>query len=121
MRYNFPMLLWLSTSIAVFITAELLPGFEVKGIKGAAIAAAILGLLQWLFGGVLFALVGIGTLGLGFLLAPLTNWVVTTVLLIVADKASTNLKIKDIPTALIGALVITALASGIGYVGGLLT
>jgi len=111
---------WLSTSVAVFIAAEALPGFEVKGVTGALIVAAILGLLQWLFGWLLFGIIGIGTLGIGFILAPLTSWVVTTVLLVATDKLSGQLTIKDFPTALVGAVVITVLATGMRFVGGLL-
>ena len=36
---------WLVLSLAVFVTAEVLPGFKVKGVKGTLAVAAVLGLV----------------------------------------------------------------------------
>jgi len=102
---------WLVHSAAVFATAELLPGFTVKGFKGAMVAAAILGLLQALLGKLLFIVLGLGTLGLGFVLAIMTRLAVTTILLVLTDKLSASLDIKGWKTAFIGALAITALSN----------
>ena len=41
-------------------------------------------------------------------------------LLVLADKLSTNLTIKDVPTTAIGAVMITVLGFGVRFVGGLL-
>lgn len=106
----------LSTAIAIYATAELLPGFEVKGTWGPLIAAGILGLLQFFLAGLLFALLAIGTLGIGLILFPLTKLVVTTLLLMLADKMLTSLKIDSFGVAIIGALMITVLGSGIQFV-----
>ncbi|MGD8860473.1 MAG: phage holin family protein [Myxococcales bacterium] len=109
---------WLVSSAAIWITAEVLPGFTVKGFKGALIVSAVLGLLQALLGWVLFVAIGIGTLGLGFLLGFVTRLVVMALLLVLTDKLASSLKIRDFTTALLGALVITLLTSAARYVLG---
>lgn len=105
------LLAWLINTIAVFVTAELLPGFTVKGLKGAIITAAILGLLQALFGKLLYGIIGIGTLGIGFALGMLTKLVVMSILLVVTDKLADSLKIKSFGTAVVGAVIITVLST----------
>jgi putative membrane protein len=53
---------------------------------------------------------GIATLGIGFLLAFLTRWLVMALLLKFTDALSSNFKIKNFATAIVGALLM----SGIG-------
>lgn len=102
---------WLISSAAIWLTAELLPGFSVKGFKGALIVALILGLLDALLGWLLFVVIGIGTLGVGFLLGFATRWLVMALLLVVTDKLSESLKIRSFGMAFVGAIVIATLTS----------
>ncbi|MDH5672600.1 MAG: phage holin family protein [Myxococcales bacterium] len=102
---------WLMHSAAVWVTAELLPGFSVKGFKGAMITAAVLGLLQVVLGWVLTLVIGIGSLGLGFVFMFATRWLVTAILLVLTDKLSESLKIRNFSTALVGAIVISVLTT----------
>jgi putative membrane protein len=102
---------WLISSAAIWLTAELLPGFSVKGFKGALLVALILGLLDALVGWFLFVVIGLGTLGIGFLLAFATRWLVMAILLVVTDKLSDNLKIRSFGLAFVGAIVITTLSA----------
>lgn len=99
---------WLILSGAFFLTAELLPGFEVKGgARGALLVAALFGVINWLIGWLLFVIIGIASLGIGFLLAFLTRWLVNAILLKVVDAVSDTLNIKSFGTALAGALIIS--------------
>ena len=104
------LLSWLVLSISVWVTAAILPGFRVNGFWGAVKAAAIFGVLNWLLGWFIFAVLGIATLGIGFLLAFLTRWVVMAILLKFVDVLSSNFKIDSFGTAIVGALLM----SGIG-------
>lgn len=104
------LLSWLVLSISVWVTAGILPGFRVNGFAGAVKAAAIFGILNWLLGWFIFVVLGIATLGIGFLLAFLTRWIVMALLLKFTDALSSSLKIKSFGTAIVGALLI----SGIG-------
>jgi len=98
---------WLVLSAAFWLTAEILPGFQVKAFKGAMVVAAIFGLVNWLIGWLLFGVIGVLSLGLGFLLAFLTRWLVNAILLKLTDSLSSSLNIKDFRTALLGALLIS--------------
>ena len=104
---------WLILSISVWLTAAILPGFEVTSFWGAIKVAALFGLLNFFLGWLLFVVLGIATLGIGFLLAFLLRWLVNAVLLKITDAFSTSLRIKSFGTALIGAFLM----SGIGSLG----
>lgn len=105
------LLSWLVLSLAVWLTAMVLPGFEVRGFKGAIVVSALFGLLSWGLGHVLFFVIGIGTLGLGFLLAFITRWFVTALLLKLTDALSESLKIESFKTAFVGALIMSGLGT----------
>lgn len=101
---------WLVLSLAVWVASGVLPGFKVKGKTGVFLVAALLGLLNWALGMVFFVLIGIGTLGIGFLFAFVTRWAVDAILLKIVDALTEQLEIKGFRWALGGALVI----SGVG-------
>ncbi len=57
---------WLILSGAFYLTAQILPGFELRGGgRGALLVAAIFGVINWLIGWLLFVVIGIASLGLG--------------------------------------------------------
>jgi putative membrane protein len=101
---------WLVLSLIVLATAALLPGFRVRGFGGAVIVAMLFGLFNVLIGWLLFVAIGIGTLGLGFLLAFLTRWFVDAVLLSLVDAVSKSLEIKSFGWALGAAALMSALS-----------
>jgi putative membrane protein len=101
------LLSWLIMSAAFWITAQVLPGFEVRGFKGAVVVAAVFGIINWLVGWLLFAIIGVVSLGIGFLLAFLTRWLVNAILLKVTDSVSSSLNVRSFGTALWAALLIS--------------
>src|SRR5687768_15680994 len=101
------LLSWLVLSLAIYLTAVILPGFEVRGFGGAIVVAAIFGLLNWLLGWLIFVVLGLATLGIGFILAFLTRWLVTAILLKVTDAFSKSLHIRSFGTAFLGALLMS--------------
>jgi len=105
------LLSWLVMSAAFWLTSEILPGFRVKGFRGAVLVAAVFGIISWLIGWLLFGLIGVASLGIGFLLAFLTRWLVNAILLKVTDSVSSNLSIRDFRTALLGALLLSLLST----------
>ena len=102
---------WLVMSAAFWLTAQILPGFQVKGFGGAVVVAAVFGIINWLIGWLLFVVIGVASLGIGFLLAFLTRWLVNAILLKLTDAVSSNLAIRDFPTALLGALSLSLFAT----------
>jgi putative membrane protein len=59
----------------------------------------------------LFFIIGIASLGIGFLLAFLTRWLVNAILLKLVDAVSDTIHIRGFGTALAGALVISLLGT----------
>ena len=105
------LLSWLIAAVAVYLTALILPGFKVTGFGGAAWVALWLGVVQWLLGWLLFGLIGIATLGLGFLLAFITRWIVTAILLKLVDAMSSSLHIRSFGTAVLGAMLMSGITT----------
>lgn len=105
------LLTWLIMSVAVWITAEVLPGFHVKSFKSAMIVAAISGLLNFLLGWLLFAVFALATLGIGLLLAFITRWVVNAIILKLTDALTDHLTIDSFGWALGGAAMISAIGT----------
>jgi len=102
---------WLVLSLAVWLTALILPGFHLKSTASAFIVAAIFGVLNFLLGWLLFTVFTIATLGLAWLLAFLTRWIINAILLALTDALTTHLKIDGFKWALLGALLMSALGT----------
>lgn len=102
---------WLVLSFAVWLTAVVLPGFHVKNFRSAILVAAIFGVLNALFGWLLFTLFGVVTLGLAWLLAFLTRWLINAVLLQATAGLTDHLKIDGFGWALGGALMISVVGT----------
>src|SRR4030095_14822243 len=98
---------WLILSLAVWVTAAILPGFHVKDFKSALIVAAIFGVLNFLLGWLLFVVFAVATLGIAWLLAFITRWIINALLLVITDKLTDHLKIDGFGWALGGALVMS--------------
>lgn len=103
---------WLILSAAVWLTAVVLPGFELRGgVWGAVRVAALFGVLNFLLGGLIFWTIGIGTLGIGLLLAFLTRWLVGAILLKVVDSLSSSLSIVSFGRAFLASMIMSALGT----------
>ena len=107
---------WLILSLAVWVTAAVLPGFHVKDFKSAIIVAAIFGLLNFFLGWLLFVVFTVATLGLAWLLAFITRWIINAILLKLTDRLSDRVRIDSFGWALGGALVISIVAALVQFV-----
>lgn len=105
------LLTWLVMSVAVWLTAEVLPGFHVKSFRSAIVVAAMFGLLNFLLGWLLFAVFAIATLGIGLLLAFITRWIVNAIVLKLTDSLTDHLTIDSFGWALAGALLISVIGT----------
>lgn len=105
------LLTWVILSLAVWITAVVLPGFHVKSLGGAFVVAAIFGVLNFFLGWLFFTVFAIGTLGIAVLLAFITRWIINAILLKITDAISDSLTIDSFGWALGGALMMSALGS----------
>ena len=102
---------WLILSLAVWVTAELLPGFHVKSFGSAILVAALFGVLNYLLGWLFFVVLTIATLGLALLLAFLTRWVINAIILKITDALTDHLTIDSFGWALGGALMMSAIGT----------
>ncbi len=102
---------WIILSLAVWITAEALPGFHVKSLGSAFAVAALFGVLNFLIGWLFFVVLTIATLGLAFLLAFLTRWLINAILLKLVDALTDHLTIDSFGWALGGALMMSAIGT----------
>ncbi|TPV97252.1 MAG: phage holin family protein [Myxococcales bacterium FL481] len=107
------LLSWLLLACAFLLTASLVRGIHVPRWRDAVVVAAVFGLLNAVLGKVLFLLIALGTMGLGFVLSVVTHWLVTAVLLGLTAKLTTRLTVDGVGPALRGGLAI-AVISGIG-------
>ena len=101
------LLSWLILSLAVWVTDAVLPGFHVKSFGSALLVAAIFGILNFLLGWLMFAVFTIVTLGLAWLLAFITRWIINAILLVLTDKLTDHLTIDSFGWALGGALMMS--------------
>ena len=107
---------WMILSVAVWATAAVLPGFHVKDFKSALLVAALFGLLNFLLGWLLFAILTVVTLGLAWLLAFITRWIINALLLKLTDRLTNHLSIDSFGWALGGALMISVVATVLQWV-----
>lgn len=105
------LLSWFVLTVSVGVTATVLPGFKVRGVPGAIKVAAIFGVLNWAIGWLIFGVIGIASLGLGFLFAFVTRWVTNAILLKVADAISEDLEIDGFGRAFVGGLFMSGLGT----------
>lgn len=102
---------WLILSIAVWITAAILPGFHVKNFKSALLVSAIFGILNFLLGWLFFTVFTVLTLGIAWLLAFITRWIIDAIVLKITDRMTDHLTIDSFGWALLGALMMAALGT----------
>lgn len=103
---------WLIQSLAFWLTAAVLPGFELRGgVLAAVRVAALFGVLQFLLGGLIYFGIGVGTLGIGFLLAFLTRWLVGAILLKLVDAFSQSLTIVSFGRAFLASMLMSLIGT----------
>ncbi|MBL0422679.1 phage holin family protein [Ramlibacter sp. AW1] len=105
------LLSWLILTVAVWLTAALLPGFHVRSFGAAIGVAALIGVLNFLLGWLLFTVFTIATLGLAWLLAFITRWIIDAIILKLADRLTDGLTIDGFRWALAGSFVMSLLGT----------
>lgn len=106
---------WLILSFAVWLTAAILPGFHVKNFGSAVVVALVFGILHFFLGWIFFTVFTIATLGLAYLLAFLTRWIITAIILKLTDRMTDLLKIDSFGWAMLGALMMSAIGTAGQY------
>ncbi len=105
------LLTWLILAVAVWLTAYLLPGVRVKSFGGALLTAAVFGVLNFLLGWLFFTVFTIATLGMAWLLAFITRWIIDAIMLSITSKVTDAIEIDGFKWSLIAALVMSVLGT----------
>jgi putative membrane protein len=106
---------WLILSFAVWLTARFLPGFHVNGFGDAIWVAALFGILNFLIGWLFFVVFTVFTLGIAFLLAFITRWIIDAIILQIVASMSDSLNIDGFRWALGGALMMSLLGTAMQW------
>lgn len=94
--------------VSLFVAAQMLDGMKIKGGLGSyVLVGVVFGVLNAILGPALFTAIGIGTLGLGFLLAFVSRLVATALVLKLVDALTERLEVKDFKTAFLAALLMS--------------
>jgi len=108
---------WLVLTFSFVVASKLVDGFQLKGGLGSQLfVAALFALFNVIFGPFFFVMIGLGTLGIGFLLSFVTRLVATAIVLKLTDAMTTRLKVKSFGTAFVAALVMSVTAGVTEYV-----
>ena len=107
------LLSWLVLAAAVWLTATLLAGVQIKNFSSAIFVAAVFGLLNFFLGWLFMFVFGIVTLGIAWLLSFVTRWFVDAILLKMTDGVIESFEIENFGTALLASLLM----SGFGTLG----
>lgn len=102
---------WLVCSLALWLTSRLVPGFTLKGVGGALKVAALFGILNWAIGWIIYGVIGVASLGLGFVFAFITRILVNAILLKITDAMMESLKITGFGPAVLGAFSMSVIGS----------
>ena len=106
------LLTWLLTALALVITANLVPGFNIDSFPAALIAAVVLGLVNAVIKPILIALtlpITLVTLGLFlFVVNALTIWL--------AGSITPGFEVSGFLPALVGSIILTIVASVLNFV-----
>ena len=105
------LLSWLVLAVAFLVTARLVSGIRIARFRDAIVASAVFGVLDLLLSKLLFLLIVVGTLGLGLVLAFVTHWVVTAVLIKLTAKISDRISVDSFGAAMAGAFVLTVVST----------
>lgn len=107
------LLSWLMAALALLVSDKLFSGVRLQGgLLSALLIAAAFAVLRFLLGWLLFGILGIATLGLGFIFHFVTQLVVAAIVLKLTSALSSRFAIDGFLPAL-GAAVLMAVAGEI--------
>lgn len=93
---------WLLATLAIGLSAWILPGIKIKGVWSALLVALVLGLLN----AVLAPILNLLALPLTFLTLGLFSWVVNALIILLVGKIVPGFEIKSFWWALLFGLVL---------------
>ena len=104
-------LAWITSSLGLWIASKTLKDVKLGSDSDALWAGALLAVLDATLSWLITVVIGIGTLGLGFLLWFITRWVASAIVIILASNLSSRLLVRTFPAALVTAFIVSATGS----------
>jgi putative membrane protein len=105
------LLTWVSTAVALFITANIVDGFHIKSFTAALVAAIIIGFVNAFIRPILAFL----TFPITLITFGLFTFVLNALTLLLASSFSPGFKIDGFFPALLGSIVLSIVSSIISY------
>jgi uncharacterized membrane protein YvlD (DUF360 family) len=97
---------WMSAALGLWVASKTLRGVQLGSAGDALWAGALLALLNWLLHWLVFVVLGIATLGIGFLLFFITTWVASAIIIQLTAALSSRLRVEGFVNAVITALFV---------------
>jgi len=107
---------WIASAAALLLAAGIAPGAEIRGVGGAIVVAAIVGLLNAILPPLIAAVPLPYTVAIGFLLVLALD---AAILLVAEEIAPDELHVEGFADALLVALMASAFSTVIGSVAGI--
>jgi uncharacterized membrane protein YvlD (DUF360 family) len=107
---------WIASAAALLLAAGIAPGAEIRGVGGAIVVAAIVGLLNAILPPLIAAVPLPYTVAIGFLLVLALD---AAILLLAEEIAPDELHVEGFADALLVALMASAFSTVIGSVAGI--
>jgi uncharacterized membrane protein YvlD (DUF360 family) len=107
---------WSAATLGLWLAGNTLRGVRIGSFSDALWAGALLGVLQWALSGPLFVALGIGSIGLGFLLWFLTRWVVAALIVLLTSKLSSRLSVDGFWNALVTAFIVSVMGVVVRFI-----
>jgi len=110
---------WLVLAAGLFVASRLLDGMSIRGgFTDVMVVAALFGVLHYFTFWLIFVVIGIGTLGLGFVFAFGTRLVADAIVLKIADAVSSRLRVRSFGVAFVAAAVLALVGAAGDWVAG---
>jgi uncharacterized membrane protein YvlD (DUF360 family) len=107
---------WVTATLGLWFASRVLDGVRLASFADAVWAGALLGVLQAVLAGPIFVLLGIGTLGIGFLLWFVTRWVAAALVIMLTSRLSSRFDVHGFWPALITAFIVALTGSLVRWV-----
>ena len=79
---------WMILTVGFLVAAAIVPGFKVKGVFSAVVIAALFGILNYFLGGLIWFMLGVSTLGIGFFFSFISRLIANAIVLKLTDWTS---------------------------------
>jgi len=98
---------WLVLAAGLFVASRLLDGMSIRGgFVDVMVVAALFGVLHFFTYWLIFVVLGVSTLGLGFVFATVTRLVADAIVLKIADAFSSRLTVRSFGVAFVAAAIL---------------